>query len=202
MTIRKRDLHGPVDAHPSSRDAAALPIVLELAVLLESVALLLPDGAERLPEVAAGIFTKRALLSGGTESCSAGEIVNKLFREVPILMRSWAPNVPECSTFVLQEDGVAAWLRRWARADDARDDGLGRGLATHAGELETALTRRIRRWARSEDERRPAAERTDGDSLPEELGSFLRRHARQIAVEVTAEGHDRVIVRLRWRNHS
>lgn len=195
MTIRRRDPLGPVDAHPSSRDAAALPIVLELAVLLESLALFLPA---RLPEVAADMFTKRAVIGAGRERRTAGEIIDELFQSgYPILLRSVVPNVPECSTFVLNEDGVAAWLGRWGD-DDAREEQLGRRLAAHAGELETALTRRVRRWAGSD---RPA-EWTEGDRLPEGLDLFLRRNARQIAVTVTADRSERLTVRLHWSSHS
>lgn len=188
----------PADAYATSRDAAALPILMELAVLLESVALLLPDGAARVAEVAAHIFTKPSLfIVHGTEERSTGELISELFRpEYPILLRSWAPNIPECTTFVVDEDGVTEWLRRWAHRDSVSDDRRGRGLAARVDDLQAGLTRRIRRWAGSE--RVPANEWTVGDRLPDELGSFLYRRARDIAVAGEADGRGYVTLRFQW----
>lgn len=200
MSIRKQPAsRTPADAYATSRDAAALPLVLELAVLLESVAVLVPDGATRLPEVGASIFSKPALFSQGTEARSTGDIIDELFRSgYPVLLRSWAPNVPECCTFVVDEDGLAQWLRRWARDDAAREPQPGRGLAARADELQTALTRRLRRWAGSDREGYPGHEWTHGDALPEGLDSFLLRYARNLAVDVAADERGHVTLRLRW----
>lgn len=188
----------PADAYATSRDAAVLPILMELALLLESVALLLPDGAARMAEVGARIFRKPSLfIPQGTEERSVGEIIGELFRpEYPTLLRSWAPNIPECTTFVVDEDGIAAWLSEWAHRDTVSDDRLGRGLAARVDELQAGLTRRIRRWAGSE--RVPANEWTVGDRLPDELRSFLYRHARGIAVVGEADGRGYVTLRFQW----
>lgn len=186
MARKQADPRERAERLASSHAAFALPLLIELAVLLETLRVFLPDGESLAEKFAEETLLKEELFSAGKFSRSPGEVLDFLRRHVPTLLRCPPEGRIWSTLFLIDEHALLQWLR--VRLRDAREGEVpvadldASQIAARLGDLEKALTRRLLIWAMVE---RPS-ERRAADCIYE-LGDSLSRHVRTVRVSVRPE---------------